>query len=121
VAIATVAIALAAILLLAVLSPHLLSFGESREERFVGRTAPPLRDAFLLSAPTGEARAFKLADGSTVTVEGGGSVEIRFGAAERRLDLTRGRARFKVFHEQRPFVVHAAGQSSRSRWVVTDA
>jgi transmembrane sensor len=62
-----------------------------------------------LSVPAGETRVFTLADGSTVTLLGGGLVNVRLDTGERRLALIQGRARFDVFKEARPFSVDAGG------------
>lgn len=113
VAIAVVTAALAALALMLLFTPGLISFGgaDNRQSGAEQIARPPL----VLIAPSGKARAFDLADGSTVTLEGGSSLEVQLGATERRLDLTRGRARFDVFHEGRPFVVHAGGGTVTAR------
>jgi transmembrane sensor len=112
---AVVTAALAALVLLVLFTPHPLSPGGRSDSPLTGQGPQPL---LVLSAPVGEARAFALADGSIVTLDGGSSLEVRLGSAERRLDLERGRARFKVFHEPRPFVVHAGGGSVTARGTV---
>lgn len=60
-------------------------------------------------SPAGELSRVALADGSRVTLDTATRLHAAYGARERRLELTRGRARFDVAHEARPFVVEAAG------------
>ena len=50
---------------------------------------------------------FRLADGSAVTLDSDSRATIEFDGAGRRISLTRGRARFDVAHEGRPFLVKA--------------
>jgi transmembrane sensor len=60
------------------------------------------------SAAVGEQKVLMLADGSTMYLEPGSSIDIRFLANERRLKLVKGGAMFKVAHDvTRPFRVHA--------------
>lgn len=65
-------------------------------------------------------RTVQLADGSIVELAPGSMIEVRLGAAERRLDLRRGQARFRVFHDVRPFIVHAGGGQIVARGTVFD-
>lgn len=63
------------------------------------------------SAPGDATRSVDLADGSTVTLNRGAAIEVRWTAAERRVVLTRGEAAFRVRHDPtRQFVV-AAGDA----------
>ncbi len=62
-----------------------------------------------LATRIGEIRSFRLADNSTVTLDTDSSVIVSLGKTMRFLRLDRGRARFDVAHEARPFVVGAAG------------
>ena len=82
-----------------------------------GGTLPP--GQILDTASTGP-RTVQLADGSTVELAAGSTIEVRLGAAERRIDLRRGRARFRVFHDVRPFIVHAGGSQIVARGTVFD-
>lgn len=59
----------------------------------------------------GEIRTVLLADGSSVTLDADSLLKVGFTASRRQLRLERGRARFIVAHEQRPFVV-SAGEGS---------
>jgi transmembrane sensor len=78
--------------------------------------------AFLrtLSSGPGETRGMDLPDGSRVILRPGTVVDVRLGTSERRLELVRGDARFQVFHERRPFVVHAGGARVTARGTVFD-
>ncbi|MFY9348909.1 MAG: FecR domain-containing protein [Sphingobium sp.] len=68
----------------------------------------------------GSRRTAKLADGSVVDLEGHSELVTNFGVARRELRLERGRARFNVAHESRPFVVLAGGGSVTARGTVFD-
>lgn len=61
------------------------------------------------STAVDEVREFSLPDGSRLTLDGGTSIEARFRSSDRQLRLQRGRARFDVAHEDRPFIVSAGG------------
>ena len=74
----------------------------------------------LLTTSPGETRVVRLADGSRVRLHGDTVVEVRLGISERRLDLKRGKARFEVFHEPRPFVVQAGGGRVTARGTLFD-
>ena len=74
----------------------------------------------ILSAPAGETRQLRLADGSVLRLGGGALVEVAFGASERRLALRRGEVRFTVFHDPRPFVVEAGGGRVTARGTIFD-
>lgn len=58
----------------------------------------------------GEQRVVQLADGSSVSLDTASRIRVRFDGGERRIELDRGQALFRVAHEAgRPFVVHADG------------
>lgn len=63
--------------------------------------------ATSLSTAVGEIRSFTLADGSRVTLDTDSLLTTVYSAHDRRLRLLRGRARFDVAHEPRPFRVAA--------------
>lgn len=67
----------------------------------------------MLTTAKGEQRSFRLADASTVTLNTDSVVAVAFRpGGERRLELVRGQAFFKVAPDKtRPFVVAAAGQA----------
>jgi transmembrane sensor len=68
----------------------------------------------------GGRRNIRLADGSEVELDEGSELSTDFGAAKRELRLERGRARFEVAHEGRPFIVLAGGGSVTARGTVFD-
>lgn len=76
-------------------------------------SAPAQRQAIAsiehLATGIGEIRKVRLSDGSTIVLDTNSELSTRFGADQRHLWLLRGRARFDVAHERRPFVVHASG------------
>ncbi len=74
----------------------------------------------VIRASSNGPRTVRLADGSLVTLEAGSLLEVRLGPSERRLDLRGGRGRFQVFHDPRPFVVHAGGGNVVARGTIFD-
>lgn len=82
-----------------------------------GSSLPP---AEILSTTAAGQRTLRLADGSLVVLEADSLVEVRLGPSERRLDLRRGQGRFRVFHDRRPFVVHAGGGQVVARGTIFD-
>lgn len=73
-----------------------------------------------LATRTGEIRRFSLADGSAVTLDSDSLVLVSVTVARRDLRLMRGRARFTVAHDTRPFVVAVAGGTVTARGTVFD-
>lgn len=62
----------------------------------------------------GEQKSVRLADGSTLQLDGATAIDAEIGGDRRVVDLRRGQAYFDVVHdEQRPFEVRAAGSSTR--------
>lgn len=76
--------------------------------------------AVRLETGTGGARSFTLSDGSSVDLRADSLVLVRFAGERRDLELLRGRARFTVAHDGRPFTVVAAGGSVTARGTVFD-
>ncbi len=76
-------------------------------------------EASLTTSP-GEVRAFRLADGSRLILDADSRVRVMLSAERRDLALMRGRARFVVAHEPRPFVVAAGGGSVLARGTIFD-
>ncbi len=76
-------------------------------------------EASLTTSP-GEVRAFRLADGSRLILDADSRVRVMLSAERRDLALLRGRARFVVAHERRPFVVAAGGGSVLARGTIFD-
>lgn len=60
----------------------------------------------------------QLADGSTVTLAADTAVGVEIAAGVRHLRLLRGKARFEVAHERRPFIVLAGGGSVTARGTI---
>lgn len=65
------------------------------------------QEPMLFAAALGEIKDIDLPDGSRLTLDSASKVEADFTQGERNLTLKEGRARFKVAHESRPFVVRA--------------
>ena len=93
-------------------------FGQTQEIAAVSPGAAP--DGKLLTTVGDARRSFKLDDGSTVTLEAESVVSTAFDSQRRALRLERGRARFDVAHESRPFVVLAGGGSVTARGTIFD-
>lgn len=71
-------------------------------------------EATYAAAP-GRRTAIVLADGSRVTLDGGAEIQARLRRADRRIELTRGRAFFDVAHDpDRPFEVTGGGHVVRA-------
>jgi len=84
-------------------------------------TIPNHRGIRQIAARVGEVRTFKLSDGSLVTLDTDSAVRIAFTPNERRIELTRGRARFNVAHNpSRPFVVSAGAGAVVARGTIFD-
>lgn len=64
-------------------------------------------ESLALATPVGAIRSWRLPDGSHVTLDTGSALQLAFTANARTLRLLRGRARFDVAHEARPFQVMA--------------
>ena len=76
----------------------------------------PVLSTMSVATAVGENRTVPLPDGSRITVGGYSRVEVSFSDSERRVELARGEALFKVAKDPtRPFVVHAG----RARVVAT--
>lgn len=79
----------------------------------------PGREAILATGAR-EVRTLRLADGSRLILDADSRVRVLLSAERRDLALLRGRARFFVAHEPRPFVVAAAGGSILARGTIFD-
>ena len=62
----------------------------------------------------GERRSLQLSDGTRVDLDTDSALRVQYGEDERRIILDRGRAFFRVAHEQRPLRVLAEGSSVRA-------
>ena len=75
--------------------------------------APPVAAAVIVREASATRRV--LEDGSVVEFNRGAEFNVRFSAAERRVELGRGEAHFKVVRDdRRPFVVAVAGREVRA-------
>lgn len=107
------AFAAAAVLVVAILGLSIGGVGLFRHDR------PP--QAAQFASNIGQIRRVALADGSTVTLDTDSVLRVAFTASERRLYLSRGRARFDVAHDAaRPFVVMAGNGSVTARGTIFD-
>lgn len=105
--------ATAAALLVAILGLSVSGVGPFRHDH------PPQAAQFASSI--GQIRQVALADGSTVTLDTDSVLRVAFTGDERRLYLSRGRARFDVAHDAaRPFVVMAGNGSVTARGTIFD-
>ncbi len=73
-----------------------------------------------LEAVNGAVTRFRLRDGSVVTLDGDALVTVRLDGQGRDLRLERGRARFAVAHDDRPFTVMAADGKVTARGTIFD-
>jgi transmembrane sensor len=85
-------------------STDIPQIAQSSDASSASRAAPE-----RLATRIGEIREFRLADGSTVILDTGSEVLVTIGPERRDITLTKGRARFAVAHEARPFLVTAGG------------
>ena len=74
----------------------------------IAATQTPLAST-RFATTAGEQRQVRLADGSQVMLGSDTILRVQLSTATRRLRLDRGRARFEVAHETRPFIVFAGG------------
>jgi transmembrane sensor len=75
---------------------------------------------YRVGTRVGEIRSITLPDGSRVVLDTRAQLAVAFGADERHLTLRRGRARFEVAHETRPFVVAAGNGEITARGTIFD-
>lgn len=77
-------------------------------------------DHFTVASAVGQIRRVGLPDGSSILLDTNSEVQVAFTAKDRRLRLIRGRARFEVAHEQRPFNVAAGPGMVTARGTIFD-
>jgi transmembrane sensor len=77
-------------------------------------------DPNLIESMRGEIRRVRLADGSTVTLDTESRLRVAIDSGHRNLWLEKGRVRFAVAHEARPFIVHAGTGSVTARGTLFD-
>ena len=107
------AVAAAAVLVVAILALSVGGVGLFRHDH------PPQTAQFASSI--GQIRQVALADGSIVTLDTDSVLRVAFTGDERRLTLSRGRARFDVAHDAaRPFIVMAGKGSVTARGTIFD-
>lgn len=118
---AAAACLLAAILLLVFLTGRRAAMPPAhRDPAAVTSVAAGTPAVLRVGAPGAAIRSVGLADGSVVTLDAGSAVEVAFTGDARRLVLSRGRARFSVAHDGRPFTVAAGGGETIARGTVFD-
>lgn len=88
----------------------------------IGLTSNPISDLIALPATaesfrTGHAeiRSYSLADGTNITLDSDSRVEVTIDRARRHALLHKGRARFIVKADPRPFTIEAAGREVASK------
>lgn len=118
-------LAAAAVMLLALSSAITVLLGPDAAHKYGPRPAAStarVDDArsYRVDTPVGEIRTIKLADGSKVTLDSAAHLVVAFDGDERRISLARGRARFEVAHDARPFVVNAGNGAITARGTVFD-
>lgn len=89
------------------LTPNALVEGPSTLIADAGGANPDAPASLQVRTEVGEIRQFHLADGSVATLDTDSLVLVSFGEKTRALTLIKGRARFDVAHEARPFLVSA--------------
>ncbi|MBO9375569.1 DUF4880 domain-containing protein [Sphingomonas histidinilytica] len=104
----------------AVLGTHI--FLPDRGNHQLAQTQPrePAPATTQLATRIGEIKSFRLADGSMVALDSDGLVVVSITHSRRDLHLVRGRARFTVAHDPRPFVVAVAGGTVTARGTIFD-
>ncbi|WP_186402132.1 FecR family protein [Sphingopyxis sp. P1IMeth2] len=86
--------------------------------RRLPETAIAPEGALRLATREGQVLTQVLSDGSKVTLQPESALVVRYTRAQRTLRLERGRSRFEVAHERRPFVVLAARGSITARGTI---
>jgi transmembrane sensor len=82
--------------------------------------ARPPSSPVQIATNVGQIRTFALPDGSLATLDTDSRLVQAFTLGERSLRLLRGRARFTVAHEARPFVVRAGDTAVTARGTIFD-
>lgn len=93
--------AAAAVALVLVMIGNPSGNGDVREPVAMSELTSPL------TTKRGEIRTFRLADGSSVTLDTDSKLTFVLNDSARRLDLDRGKARFAIARDARPFIVTA--------------
>lgn len=82
--------------------------------------APDHRNQMPIASGVGEIRTLSLSDGSKVTLDTAARIDVLFDSRQRRVVLSRGRARFEVTHGDRPFVVAAGNGEITAHGTIFD-
>ncbi len=98
----------------------LVLFAAMLGPRFGWRSSDAPLSLARLEAVNGAVTRFRLRDGSVVTLDGNALVTVRLDGQGRDLRLKRGRARFAVAHDSRPFTVIAADGKVTARGTIFD-
>lgn len=85
-----------------------LACGASIDSRMPGLFGSHMLGAMTLATRVGEVREERLADGTVILLDTDTQVHVRLSGKERVLDISRGRARFSVASDDRPFIVQVA-------------
>jgi transmembrane sensor len=93
--------------------------GENPIATVAGQGSGHVRPLELASSARAGA-AYRLADGSLVTLAPASRLAVDIGPQARRLVLEAGESRFEVAHESRPFIVYAGGGSVTARGTIFD-
>ncbi|MET3762996.1 FecR domain-containing protein [Sphingomonas sp. UYEF23] len=118
----TVTALCAATLALALLTPEARHFLPSNWTGETASSGAPGDGAHQrhIAAPAAGVGAVGLDDGSVVTLDAGSTIDVAFTRGERRVTLRRGRVRFDVAHDGRPFTVSAGTGSVTARGTMFD-
>ncbi|EQB16800.1 hypothetical protein RLDS_06695 [Sphingobium lactosutens DS20] len=100
-------------------SPQLRGLADGSPQVARLHERPPVEQA-RYDTIVGGRRSHRLIDGSVVELDEGSELSTNFGGTRRELRLERGRARFEVAHESRPFIVLAGGGRVTARGTVFD-
>lgn len=118
-------LAAAAIMLLALSGAIAVLLGPDAAREYDPKLAPSMASvdhasSYRVDTRRGEIRTIKLADGSKITLDTAARLVVALDEHERRISLARGRARFDVAHDTRPFVVSAGNGAITARGTVFD-
>ena len=86
----------------------------------VDEQGPSGTGQFELTTRPRESAAYRLSDGSLVTLAAASRLRVDIRPEFRRLTLEAGEGRFRVAHESRPFIVYAGGGSVTARGTIFD-
>ncbi|MEG3178259.1 FecR domain-containing protein [Sphingomonas sp. RB3P16] len=84
------------------------------------RASHSVTQARRIAAPAASIDTVGLEDGSVITIDSASAIQVAFAHDARHVTLLRGRARFEVAHDGRPFTVFAGGGSVTARGTIFD-